>query len=255
MTTHSFQIICRMNNPPDKPVKPSPKNGKTGISLNPILSVDTYDPDGDSMNISFYDASDDSIIGTVNNIINGETASVPWPGRSYKTTYEWYAVSYDSEFDNTSPTWSFKTKSAKGAGGDGSSPPAEPTNIPPVADASASQKSGFVDELIYFNGSNSYDPDGRIVLYEWDWNNDGVYDQNSTFPEFQARPNRLPGFIMFHEHLGTLRNLYDTKVRDGNIVQFQFSQNCVLCEAQVLSGIAIQEFIIIFRLAFAVIYW
>jgi len=39
---------------------------------------------------------------------------------------------------------------------------------------------GYVNESIDFNGSKSDDPDGTIDLYEWDWDNDGVYDYNST---------------------------------------------------------------------------
>ena len=36
---------------------------------------------------------------------------------------------------------------------------------------------------IIFNASESYDPDGYIKLYEWDWDNDGVYDEkNYTSP-------------------------------------------------------------------------
>ena len=29
---------------------------------------------------------------------------------------------------------------------------------------------------VHFSGAESYDPDGSIVKYEWDWNNDGVFD-------------------------------------------------------------------------------
>ncbi len=32
-------------------------------------------------------------------------------------------------------------------------------------------------EEIIFNASDSYDPDGFIKLYEWDWDNDGEYDE------------------------------------------------------------------------------
>jgi hypothetical protein len=37
-------------------------------------------------------------------------------------------------------------------------------------------------ETILFNASKSYDSDGTIILYEWDWDNDGVYDESSTTP-------------------------------------------------------------------------
>jgi len=37
-------------------------------------------------------------------------------------------------------------------------------------------------ETILFNASDSIDYDGFITLYEWDWNNDGKYDENTTYP-------------------------------------------------------------------------
>ena len=37
-------------------------------------------------------------------------------------------------------------------------------------------------EMILFDASYSYDPDGYITLYQWDWDNDGVFDENHTSP-------------------------------------------------------------------------
>ena len=37
-------------------------------------------------------------------------------------------------------------------------------------------------EPILFNASESHDFDGYITLYEWDWDNDGVFDENHTSP-------------------------------------------------------------------------
>ena len=46
-------------------------------------------------------------------------------------------------------------------------------NIPPTADASAGEPYvGFVNEEIELNGSNSYDPDGYIVDFLWEYNNE-----------------------------------------------------------------------------------
>lgn len=43
-------------------------------------------------------------------------------------------------------------------------------NYHPIADASAGEEYvGYVDIDVMFNGSLSYDPDGSIVLYEWDF--------------------------------------------------------------------------------------
>ena len=35
---------------------------------------------------------------------------------------------------------------------------------------------------ITFDGSDSVDPDGEITLYEWDWNDDDIYDVSSSSP-------------------------------------------------------------------------
>jgi len=37
-------------------------------------------------------------------------------------------------------------------------------------------------ETTLFNASASYDPDGYIALYEWDWDNDGIFDESHTSP-------------------------------------------------------------------------
>jgi hypothetical protein len=38
------------------------------------------------------------------------------------------------------------------------------------------------DDTILFNASASSDPDGYITIYEWDWDNDGIFDENYTNP-------------------------------------------------------------------------
>jgi hypothetical protein len=57
------------------------------------------------------------------------------------------------------------------------------TNEPPVADAGGPYNA--TEGLsIAFNGLNSSDPDGIIVKYEWDWQNDGIYDVTTTLPTY-----------------------------------------------------------------------
>ncbi len=51
-------------------------------------------------------------------------------------------------------------------------------NIPPIADADGPY-SGKLGDTITLDGSGSYDPDGDIVLYEWDFDDDGTYDWSS----------------------------------------------------------------------------
>ena len=51
----------------------------------------------------------------------------------------------------------------------------EPPNVPPVAVADTGQLSAYVGEVVLFDGSDSYDTDGFIVSWEWDFDFDGVY--------------------------------------------------------------------------------
>ncbi|UCD13811.1 MAG: PKD domain-containing protein, partial [Thermoplasmatales archaeon] len=56
------------------------------------------------------------------------------------------------------------------------------TNKYPMAKLTWTPTHPDPDETVLFNASKSYDPDGYIALYEWDWDNDGVYDENHTSP-------------------------------------------------------------------------
>ena len=53
--------------------------------------------------------------------------------------------------------------------------------VPPVANASGPYI-GDEGSLITFDASGSYDPDGSIVLYEWDFDGNEIYDYSSTSP-------------------------------------------------------------------------
>jgi hypothetical protein len=58
----------------------------------------------------------------------------------------------------------------------------ESVNDPPVADFTWSPENPLEGQMILFNASNSDDPDGTLTLYEWDWNNDGISEENHTTP-------------------------------------------------------------------------
>jgi hypothetical protein len=55
-------------------------------------------------------------------------------------------------------------------------------NQPPVADFLWIPQNPLPEQIITFNASTSYDTDGLIILYEWDWNNDDVYEESNTSP-------------------------------------------------------------------------
>ena len=97
------------NNPPNKPTSPIPANNSKDIIFSPLLDVYVTDPDGDTMSVSFYNASDDSIIATDPAVNNATRAEVVWWNLEFNTTYYWYAVSYDGEFYTKSDIFNFKT--------------------------------------------------------------------------------------------------------------------------------------------------
>nr|WP_144049974.1 fibronectin type III domain-containing protein [Halorubrum sp. C191] len=87
-----------------------PANGATGVSRSPTLAVEVNDPDGNPVDVTFYDASDDTQIGqTQTDVPSGSSTSVEWSGLGFATVCEWYAVADDGLETTTSPTFSFTT--------------------------------------------------------------------------------------------------------------------------------------------------
>jgi photosystem II stability/assembly factor-like uncharacterized protein len=116
--------IQTSNTPPDQPFDPIPTDGETNINLDPTLSIKVTDPNSDTMTISFYNSSDDSLIGSDNNVVSGQRAYIIWNSLDPSTTYSWYAVADDGEDTTQSSTWSFTTTGAN-------LPPDGPTNPMP----------------------------------------------------------------------------------------------------------------------------
>lgn len=71
----------------------------------------------------------------------------------------------------------------------------EAAAILPVADAGGPY-TGEVGETIVFDGSGSFGLDGSIVLYEWDFESDGVFDFSSAEPTAEyAYPAEFSGVV------------------------------------------------------------
>ena len=58
-------------------------------------------------------------------------------------------------------------------------PPSPPINIPPVANITG-PRIGYVNQSLIFSAHYSYDPDGIIIEYRWDFENDGLFDTEWT---------------------------------------------------------------------------
>ena len=168
--TWSFKTKKEDNNPPNKPDNPTPSDGAEDVDINPDLSVDVSDPDGDPMDVSFYNASDDSLIDTDNDVNSGDTATVQWTGLSYNTEYSWYAIADDGEFENNSNTWSFTTEEHI------NHPPNKPDNPTPTDGAED------VDINPYLSVDVS-DPDGDTMdVSFYNASDDSLIDTDNNVP-------------------------------------------------------------------------
>ncbi len=74
--------------------------------------------------------------------------------------------------------------------------PFEILGMPPVAALGGNQDTELMD-TVHWNASASYDPDGAVTHYEWDYDNDGTYDETTIVPfasysysEHRARDRR-----------------------------------------------------------------
>jgi hypothetical protein len=142
------------NTPPDQPFNPIPADGATEVNLNPTLSVMVTDPNTDTMTVSFYDASDQSLIGMDSDVESGERAYIIWNGLSGGTTYSWYAIADDGEDSTQSSTWMFTTV------GGVNQPPVKPTII---------GKLNGRPGVEYFYRFVTTDPEGGDVYFYVDW--------------------------------------------------------------------------------------
>lgn len=159
------------NLPPLEPTNPVPANNSIGVNTNPWLSVDVADPNGDMMDVHFYNASDDSLIGTVSGVYNG-TVSVQWFGLNEIMNYTWYAVADDGSNTNQSDTWNFTT-------GTDNQPPTvvshSPTGVDVARTANIVIKFNESMDIVSVNNSFSY-TDGTTT---WD-GSDGTISWNPS---------------------------------------------------------------------------
>lgn len=176
------------NQPPNKPTEPQPENNSFDVPITTTLSVLVTDPDNDTMNVFFYDASNNNLIDVDVNVSSGERAEILVTELEYSTTYTWYVIANDTTAQTQSDTWSFTTEN-------GSIPPTI-TIIKPEEKsfyfrdqrlfrflktvilghitilAQAEDDTGIKEVRFYIDGElrhTSYNP-VTMNLYSWTWN-------------------------------------------------------------------------------------
>ena len=98
----SADTTFTINETPNAPTNPDPADGAVLPSATSVaLSIDVTDDNDADVDVSFYDASDDSLIGTDSAVPSGGTATVPWDGLTPGQSYVWYVVVTDDSGDTT----------------------------------------------------------------------------------------------------------------------------------------------------------
>jgi PKD repeat protein len=80
------------------------------------------------------------------------------------------------------PDWWYYVVPADGPGNSGARSnvvQASAVGLAPVAFIVPDSTSGSIPFAVHFDAGGSYDPDGTIVDYQWDWESDGTYDLDS----------------------------------------------------------------------------
>ena len=201
--------ILTSNIPPDQPFDPIPSDGETNVNPDPTLSVKVTDPNSDTMDVSFYDAANDSLIGTDTNVASGNRAYIIWNHLDYSTTYNWYAVADDGEDSTQSSTWSFTTTGVN-------QPPNQPTTPTGPTSLNVSQSGSY--------STDANDPDGDQIQYRFDWDANGVHDYSnwSTLVPSGSTVN------MSHAWKAPGTYVIKAQARDSNLLMSSFSSGLTI---------------------------
>lgn len=153
-----------------------PPNRSTHIELRPTCQIDVQDLEGDSLTVYWYERSTGSWVLRQTDTNVSSNSTLTWifsQADAYSTTYYW-KVSVNDSFVNTTAIYHFTTKPRPYSPGPGDSY-SPPPNKSPIANITG-QAVGYVDETVIFCAYYSYDTDGYITGYRWDFDNDGLFD-------------------------------------------------------------------------------
>jgi len=176
---------------PLAPTDPRPEHGATGVGPEEVdLSVYVEHSEGNTTdNVTFYDASADTVIGSVDNVENGtRTANVTWDDLEEDETYQWYVEAEDAGGIVQSETWEFTT---------------DDIEISEVVISPEEDQVVDAGEELEFD-AEALDEDGNVIendSTEFDWQNatdgefyetnTGDYDVTATYEGVTSEPTTV----------------------------------------------------------------
>ncbi len=130
------------------------------------------------------------------------TATIP--GQSAGVNVEFYIEAHDNmENSDKTSTYNYTVKA--------------PPNLPPVANFSESAETVLTGEVIHFNASDSYDPDGYIESYFWDFG-DGTNATDVTVDHAYAEDRNYTVTLTVTDDDGAYSSMSETKIVEEEAV-------------------------------------
>jgi len=177
----------------EAPIEPiSPEDGAYDVITSPELTVEVQHPENKTMNVIFWNATEDADyqIGNKTGVESGERVNLTWEGLDYGTTYEWYVEieEIDEGETRTSDIWSFTTEHIPNKVREPLSPEDGATGITlnPDLEVNVSHPEGEDMWVIFYGGEKEEDksylgerkvPDGGTATITWkDLNYETTYE-------------------------------------------------------------------------------
>ncbi len=209
--------IALVNHPPNIQIN-NPKDQEEDLPLNTTLNITMTDVENDTMNVTFYKASDDTTIcDKTTNVSNGSDVTCTWSNLDYNTNYTWYVNATDGKDTTQSTTWNFTTRTIQLIELNNPNGTGVPTST--TLNVTADHGENKTMNVTFYNASNNTEicnktniPNGTDVTCEWNYlENDETYTWyvNSTdgtntvkSDEWNFTTNNPPSITLEHPENG-----------------------------------------------------